>query len=73
MDTKNWRLQTRAVRGGQIRSSFDETSEALVLTSGYASQSVFNLPVGAELPALINKPFRMRELAVKLREILEAR
>src|SRR6185312_10637049 len=36
MDTKNWRLQTRAVRGGHIRSSFDETSEALVLTSGYA-------------------------------------
>jgi signal transduction histidine kinase/CheY-like chemotaxis protein len=45
----------------------------VLLTSGYASQSVFNLPVGAELPALINKPFRMRELAVKLREILEAR
>jgi len=39
MDTKNWRLQTRAVRGGQIRSSFDETSEALVLTSGYAYPS----------------------------------
>ncbi len=39
MTTKNWRPQTRAVRGGQIRSSFDETSEALILTSGYAYPS----------------------------------
>ncbi|MBS0547311.1 MAG: O-succinylhomoserine sulfhydrylase [Proteobacteria bacterium] len=39
MSTKNWRPQTKAVRGGQIRSSFDETSEALVLTSGYAYPS----------------------------------
>ena len=29
----------RAVRGGQIRSNFDETSEALFLTSGYAYSS----------------------------------
>lgn len=39
METKNWRPQTRAVRGGQIRSNFDETSEALFLTSGYAYPS----------------------------------
>jgi len=36
MSRNEWRPQTKAVRGGQIRSSFDETSEALVLTSGYA-------------------------------------
>ena len=38
-DTSKWRPQTRAVRGGQIRSNFDETSEALFLTSGYAYSS----------------------------------
>jgi len=31
-----WRAQTLAVRGGQSRSEFQETSEALYLTSGYA-------------------------------------
>ncbi|MDR3526594.1 MAG: O-succinylhomoserine sulfhydrylase [Rhizomicrobium sp.] len=35
-DAKNWRPQTQAVRGGQLRSEFQETSEALFLTSGYA-------------------------------------
>ena len=39
MDNKKWRPQTKAVRGGQIRSNFDETSEALFLTSGYAYPS----------------------------------
>jgi len=38
-DVKNWKPQTRAVRGGQVRSNFDETSEALFLTSGYAYNS----------------------------------
>ncbi|MDP1962860.1 MAG: PLP-dependent transferase, partial [Reyranella sp.] len=38
-DVKSWRPQTRAVRGGQLRSNFDETSEALFLTSGYAYAS----------------------------------
>ncbi len=38
-DIKAWRPQTRAVRGGQVRSNFDETSEALFLTSGYAYSS----------------------------------
>ena len=38
-DDSKWRTQTRAVRGGQIRSNFDETSEALFLTSGYAYSS----------------------------------
>ena len=38
-DTKKWKPQTRAVRGGLKRSSFDETSEALFLTSGYAYNS----------------------------------
>ncbi len=36
---KGWRPQTLAVRGGQIRSPFQETSEALFLTSGYAYES----------------------------------
>jgi O-succinylhomoserine sulfhydrylase len=31
-----WRPQTLAVRGGQRRSEFQETSEAIYLTSGYA-------------------------------------
>lgn len=39
MSTNNWRPQTKAVRSGQIRSNFDETSEALFLTSGYAYKS----------------------------------
>ncbi|MBV8394577.1 MAG: O-succinylhomoserine sulfhydrylase [Alphaproteobacteria bacterium] len=39
MSRNKWRPQTEAVRGGQVRSSFDETSEALVLTSGYAYPS----------------------------------
>ncbi len=38
-DTKTWRPQTKAVRGGLARSNFDETSEALFLTSGYAYNS----------------------------------
>ena len=38
-DVSKWRTQTQAVRGGQIRSNFDETSEALFLTSGYAYAS----------------------------------
>jgi O-succinylhomoserine sulfhydrylase len=35
-DWTNWRKQTLAVRGGQRRSAFQETCEALYLTSGYA-------------------------------------
>ncbi len=34
-----WRARTMAVRGGQTRSEFQETSEALFLTSGYAYES----------------------------------
>jgi O-succinylhomoserine sulfhydrylase len=34
-----WRAQTIAVRGGQTRTAFQETSEALFLTSGYAYES----------------------------------
>ena len=32
----NWRKRTLAVRAGQVRTPFQETSEALFLTSGYA-------------------------------------
>lgn len=32
---KKWRSQTQLVHGGQVRSQFGETSEALFLTSGY--------------------------------------
>ena len=39
MTTKTWRPQTKAVRSGQTRSNFDETSEALFLTSGYVYDS----------------------------------
>ena len=39
MTTKTWRPQTKAVRSGQTRSNFDETSEALFLTSGYVYRS----------------------------------
>jgi len=35
-DWTNWRRQTLAVRGGHKRTPFQETSEALFLTSGYA-------------------------------------
>ena len=35
-NSKGWRRQTLAVRGGQLRSTFQETCEALYLTSGYA-------------------------------------
>lgn len=37
--TRHWRPQTEMVRGGLARSSFDETSEALYLTSGYVYES----------------------------------
>ena len=42
-DTSTWRPQTRAVRGGHVRSNFDETSEALFLTSGYAYVTLWPL------------------------------
>ncbi|KCZ87630.1 O-succinylhomoserine sulfhydrylase [Hyphomonas johnsonii] len=35
----SWKEATKAVRGGQMRSEFGETSEALYLTSGYAYES----------------------------------
>jgi O-succinylhomoserine sulfhydrylase len=35
----NWKKRTLAVRGGQARSEFQETSEALFLTSGYAYEA----------------------------------
>ncbi len=34
--TDTWRLQTRLVRSGTMRSHFDETSEAMFMTSGFA-------------------------------------
>jgi O-succinylhomoserine sulfhydrylase len=38
-DGSGWRPRTVAVRGGQIRSDFQETAESLFLTSGYAYRS----------------------------------
>src|ERR1700729_3672320 len=35
----NWRKRTVGVRGGTMRSQFQETSEALFLTSGYAYEN----------------------------------
>ncbi|HJT43705.1 MAG TPA: O-succinylhomoserine sulfhydrylase [Rhizomicrobium sp.] len=37
--TGKWRKRTLAVRGGAARSPFQETSEALYMTSGYAYES----------------------------------
>jgi O-succinylhomoserine sulfhydrylase len=36
---RNWKKRTLAVRGGQVRTAFQETSEALFLTSGYAYEA----------------------------------
>lgn len=36
---QKWRARTLAVRGGQTRTPFQETSEALFLTSGYAYET----------------------------------
>ena len=36
---RDWRQQTRLVRGGLARSAFDETSEAIFMTSGYVYHS----------------------------------
>ena len=36
---KNWRSQTRSVRGGLNRSPFEETSEAIYATSGFVYQT----------------------------------
>ena len=38
-DRSGWRAATRLVRGGTRRSVFDETSEALFMTSGYVYES----------------------------------
>ena len=37
--TRHWKPATQAIRGGTLRSSMDETSEALFLTSGFAYDS----------------------------------
>ncbi len=42
---ENWRPSTKLIRGGQVRSQFQETCEALFLTSGY----VYDEAVQAEL------------------------
>ncbi len=34
-----WRKRTQAVRGGQVRTPFQETSEPLILTAGYAYET----------------------------------
>ncbi len=38
-DRSGWRPRTIAVRGGQTRTAFQETAEALFLTSGYAYET----------------------------------
>ena len=40
--SKNWRTETRLVRGGTQRSKFDETSEGIYMTSGYVYDSAEN-------------------------------
>jgi O-succinylhomoserine sulfhydrylase len=39
MTSRNWQPQTQAVRGGLSRSGFDETAEAIFLTSGFVYES----------------------------------
>lgn len=39
MPSSDWKSQTLAVRGGLSRTHFDETSEAIVLTSGFVYES----------------------------------
>ena len=39
MGEHEWRPQTRAVRGGLSRTGFDETAEAMFLTSGFVYES----------------------------------
>src|SRR6202000_1101028 len=34
-----WRKRTVAVRGGQVRTPFQETSEPLIFTAGYAYET----------------------------------
>ena len=34
-----WRKRTQAVRGGQVRSAFQETCEPLIFTAGYAYEA----------------------------------
>ena len=38
-EVRRWRPDTYAVRGGLTRSEFDETSEAVFLTSGFVYDS----------------------------------
>ncbi|MDX6751934.1 O-succinylhomoserine sulfhydrylase [Geminicoccaceae bacterium 1502E] len=51
-DPSSWWPQTRLIRGGTSRSGFDETSEALFLTSGYvygsAGEAADSFSGGAE-------------------------
>src|ERR1700728_4836688 len=37
--SRNWNLSTKLVRGGTLRSSFGETSEAIFLNSGFCYES----------------------------------
>ena len=53
-DDATYAPQTLAVRGGLTRSGFDETSEALFLTSGYVYESAFAMGVfGAVLRPVV--------------------
>lgn len=38
-DEKNWKLDTKLVRGGMLRSQFGETSEAIFMNSGFCYDS----------------------------------
>jgi O-succinylhomoserine sulfhydrylase len=38
-DEKNWKLDTKLVRGGMLRSNFGETSEAIFMNSGFCYDS----------------------------------
>jgi hypothetical protein len=42
----------------------------ILLTSGYASRTLLGVPPAGAGLDLLHKPFRMRDLAVKLRQLL---
>src|ERR1700683_3714946 len=59
-----WRPRTLAVRGGQMRTSSQETAEPLFLTSGYAYESAEEAEAGFKgAPGFMYRPYGNRTTA----------
>ncbi len=76
---KNWRVETKAVRGGTMRSEFGETSEAIFLNSGFCydnaeiAESRFNGTVpGYVYSRYLNPTLHMLEMRLAMLEGAEA-